>query len=340
MKIPIKALLVLVAMVVAMPVLAADDHEGFFLELEYSLLTPGNVNTPIATSSASFNSLSIGNSVNDVAWTNWDDAADPGFTVGYSWGSRGRLSVSYWSYSDESQSSGTFNLPNYNWFGIGPTSLIGVSYYFYPFSWDFQQDIDASSIDVNYEVSRHPNDDLTVNLGVGLRVADFEDEVQGTYTIPVPPLVTNCVTCRLPAVRTIDSDGFGFTGTIGVDYDLNALVGISTEMRVGFVTTDVDSSHFIIDLDGYYYTAGTLWVESNSAEDQVSLMMEFGADVTFQISDMIRLDVGYVYRSWSDIAEPNLSRGGVTSASPPVILGEDRNRFAWSGPRFNLSFRF
>ena len=45
-----KAFVILAALLVGLPVLADDDHKGFFLELGGSLLTPGNVNTPIAVS--------------------------------------------------------------------------------------------------------------------------------------------------------------------------------------------------------------------------------------------------------------------------------------------------
>jgi hypothetical protein len=339
----LKVLAVMAAIVFAIPALADDDHEGFFIELEGALLTPGNVNTPVVNSVPADSGLSGSSAAfaNVLVGTDFDDVATGGLTVGYSWGEQGRLSVSYWSYSDDTNAVGSVGgygtADNYNWFTIGPAASWFYTFY-YDVDFNFTQEIEASTIDIAWGNTLHPNDNVAIDLGVGLRIAEFEDDIAGTYVTSYGG--ANASTFL--AGRNVDSSGFGFTGSLGARRSFNDTVALSSSLRVGFITTDVDSTQFAVDVDGYYSVAGALWTQVVEQEDEVSVQLEFSTDVEFRITDGIDLAVGYHYRNWSDMGQFTGSRAtnGTDDQAGAILLGEDRDHLAWSGPRVRIRFRF
>ncbi len=320
------------------------DRKGWFIDLGGAGVTPGNVNTPILFSAPADGALSGGSGdfASEVEWMDFD--SDFAFRVGggYSWGKQGALQVSYWEYSDTGSSDGFSDSyyygsgDNYNWFGVGPTAAFGYSFY-YPVEWDFEQEIEARTVDVEYTRTHQMNSPLVLTWGVGLRFAEFDEDVTGEYL--VDPGVGNY---RFPAERNLDGDGWGFTGSVGAGYDFNDYFGLATNLRVGFINSDVDATHEITDVDGYYAAAGATWSEEASVEDEVANTVDFDFDLTFHLMEHLDIDVGYGYTTWTDLPTSPLSRAlfGTDDQAGFVIPGENRDRISFSGPRLRFKIKF
>ena len=329
------------------PALAAEtDHTGWYLEVEGASATPGNVNTPLLVSQAPL--FGAGPFENETIFSDFDSSVAYRIGFGYSWGKKGRLQVTYWSYSDETSTSafvpaygGTGS--NYNWFTIGPIAAWGAGYYgtnYYDTTIDIEQEIEASTIDVEF---RRPvtmgSENMTVEWGIGMRIASFEDEVRGNY------FVDYSTGYNFPVSRQVDSDGIGFTASLGVEYLFpSKVLGMSSNLRVGFLTSDIDASHSAIDQDGYYATAGAIVRESSSSEDEVANTIDFDANILFHAGDHLEFDVGWFFTTWSDLAQVSLSRGqglsGTSFIQAPDLGDDNRDRISWSGPRARVRFRF
>ncbi len=317
------------------------DWKGWFIDLDAALATPGNTNTPLqANSPGTLAQAGTSDLSSEVEFMDWDDDAALGFGFGYSWGSRGAIQVTYWEYSDTAEGSGSsIYYPNYNWFTIGPTSAWsypGFPTAIFDMNWDFEQEIEARTVDVEFKRSVSTKNPLTIGWSVGLRWASFEDTVDGEY------LVDGLF--RFPAMRHIESDGVGATGSFEAGYDFAKAFGLSTDLRVGFITADVDGEHEIIDLDGFYAYPGVSWSEEVGSEDEVATTLDFNFNLTFHAGRYLDIDLGYLYSTWTEMAEVNLSRAesfdDFSFSVPPTIKGEDRDRITWSGPRIRLRWLF
>jgi hypothetical protein len=325
-----------------------QDHEGWYVEVEVASSTPGNVNTPVLTSVAADGARGGGGTPpfeNEVFLTDFDADASFRVGVGHSWGKKGRLQVTYWSYSSDEDLSGfapsyyVSGGNNYNWFGIGPTSSIGYTFY-YDTDFDVNQEIKASTIDVEFLRDTSPGENVTITWGIGLRIASFEDEIRGRYL----STTNGPTTYEFPVSREIDSDGVGVTGSVGVEYMFGQgdRVGISSRLRVGFLTADVEASHSVTDLDGYDMTAGSVWRESAEREDETATTLEYEANVVIRLAEKLSLDVGWASQTWTDLAQVPLNRTFDTTGdqTPGVLLDEGRDRISWSGPRIRARIRF
>jgi len=220
--------------------------------------------------------------------------------------------------------------------GVDPKITLGYSFY-YEIDWDFTQKVEADSIDIDWTTTVKAGEHVTVDLGVGARIANYDETIDGLYILD-----PSGSAYMMPARRMIAGDGFGFTGSVGVSHELGNRFGLSSLLRVGFMQTDVDTTQQITDTDGYYSSSGTVWLESNSLGDETSLQIEFDAGIDFDITEKIDVGLGYTYRSWSDIGSPTFSRSvfGTDDQAGLRIVGEDRGDVSFSGPRIRVRFRF
>ena len=338
-------------LIIVTPAAASDaDHKGWYLAVEAASTTPGNVNTPLMASTPGY--YAIGGSMDiesNVEYMDFDSDVSGRVTLGYSWGKSGRLQVTFWDYSDDEAKSGfSAYYPSYrvNFFTIGPLSNFynGSYYYYSDMSFDMTQELEATTVDIEFlrPVSME-SENLTVTWGIGLRYTSFEDEVVGEYVLD--PLGLGPGTFRFPVTREVESDGIGMTGSMGVEYTFpSRLLGISSNLRVGFIVSDVDSNHSITDLDGYY--SGYTVSQSVSMEDEVGNTVDFEANLVFHANDRLDFDVGWFYSTWTGMSEVALSRthpggGPIFLGGPgPTIPGEDRERITFSGPKVRARFRF
>ena len=338
------------ALLLAPAILAGSDpdREGWFIDVDFALATPGNTNTPLLASAPADEALCCAGSTsftNDIEWMEWDDDAAYTLGFGYSWGEKGTLRVSYWTYEDTADSSGfapSYYYAggyNFNWFTVGPTNSWGYTFY-YDMGWEFDQEIEATTIDIEYTRTKASSNPLALTYGVGVRYASFEEELEGRYT--ADPLGAASGPWLFPAQRSTEGDGVGFTASVGALYDFTDYIGISTGIRVGFLTAEVESEHQIIDQDGYYNLTGTVWSEESETEDEVANTLDFTVDVNFSAGAYLDIGVGYFYSTWSDLGQFQLGRSinGTDDQAGLRINGENRDRVSWSGPRVSLKWKF
>ncbi|MFQ5701592.1 MAG: Lpg1974 family pore-forming outer membrane protein [Acidobacteriota bacterium] len=331
LRFPALAAAALVVLLGAPGVPAAQDPdwEGWFIDLDTALLTPGNTNTPVqSTTRPPFASRPVDTT---VQWTDWDSDAAFRFGFGYSFGREGTLKVSYWNYDDSTSAGGSapdYTVGGYNWWTVGPVTNLDGSYY-YAQQWQFNHDIEAETIDLEFTRSRAVSKPVLVTYGVGLRYASFEETVDGRYLVD-----PGGIDARFPASRHIDSDGFGLTGSLGVDYDFTEFLGIRTNLRVGFLTADIDAEQELTDLDSYS-GGGTIREEAHF-NDEVATTIDFDVNLAFHTGPYLDVDVGWMFTTWSDLVQHNLSRSTQGLFGEPTITGEDRDRINWSGARLRL----
>lgn len=328
-----------VAALLAAPALAIDtDDEGFYVAVAAALATPGNTNTAVAAESPIRGGLIGEANEADIVWTDWGHALSPGLGFGYSWGERGSLQVTFWEYSDDTREGGVIGMPpysSYTWWTIGPMSAFSSFVPLRTMEFDFTQEIDASTIDVEYLLSLSPAESLDVTWGFGLRLAQFEDRVEGDYLQnPNSPL-------RSRAFRKVESDGIGLTGRVGLEHRFTELIGVRSDLRVGFLTAEVEARQAMDILLGGGYRVS----EEQTIEDETAVTVDFDLSGRFRISDRVDLDVGWFYTAWGDMAQVPLSRSDLRDSSFSMniggvdIPGENRDRITWSGPRVAVDIK-
>lgn len=341
LRLPALAGLAFAALVLAPAAQAAHDPdwEGWFFQLDGALVTPGNTST--ATYMRGTNALLGGfaGAESDVEWVDWEDDIAFRGSVGYSFGSMGAIRVSYWTYDDTTENEGAdYDYYGASWWTVGPVTNIALSYY-YPADtvWEFEQTIEAETWDIEYTRTKQVGNPLALTFGVGIRIASFTDTLEGRYIL-APGVF------EFPAERSIDSDGVGITGSVGAEYEFSDLFGISSNLRIGFLTSDIDMEHSLVD-SGDYAGAGAYasFSEEETFEDEVAMTYDFDINFTFHTGSFVDVEVGYLYSIWTDMPEFNLTRTWIPAsadplAAPPEIQGEERDHLSWGGPQLRLRF--
>lgn len=344
LRLPALAGLAFAALLLAPAAQAAHDPDwqGWFFQLDGALVTPGNTNTATFAQGPSALGGGLLGFETEVDWVDWDDDVALRGSIGYSFGSMGAIRVSYWTYDDTQENNGTaYDYYGANWFTVGPVTNMSLSYYYLAdVAWDFEQTLEAEMWDLEYTRTKQIGNPLTLTYGAGIRIASFTDTLEGRYVID--PSIQNF---DFAASRSIDSDGFGITGNIGAEYEFSDLFGISSNLRVGFLTSDSDQEHEIADVDGYVLYAGSptypVFTESQSFEDEVAMTYDFDINFTFHTGGYFDIELGYFYSVLTDMPTFQLTRTWLPVSadplgSPPQIHGEDRENLSWGGPQLRV----
>ena len=324
-----------VAMLFLVPAARAElnlDWEGWIVELEGAILTPGGTDTALLTTGYSFLAQQ-GETGTD--WADWDSSLALEVGLGYSWGRNGSLKVSYWSYDDDTNDRGSrYSYFIYNFFTIGPVMNVYQTY-IDPIAWNFDIDMEADTFDIEYSRTKRVGNPLVLTFGLGLRQASFEETVKGHYDQSTfgGPVV------RLPAQRTVESDGIGFTGHIGADFDFNEWLAVRGNMRVGFLTSDLEAEHSL-DASGYYLPGYGLFRESEEFSDESSITLDFDVSVSFHTGPYLDVDVGWTSTTWWGLADVPLTGSDTAFPADPTLPDTSRDRLGWTGwmvrTRFHL----
>jgi len=343
LRLPALAGLAFAALLLAPAAQAAHDPdwEGWFIQLDGALVTPGNTDTATHMRTPTAQGSLVGVE-SEVDWVEWDDDIAFRGSIGYSFGSKGAIRVSYWTYDDTTESEGAdYDAYGASWWTVGPITNIGFTYY-YPAdtTWQFEQTLEAETWDIEYTRTKQVGNPLILTFGVGVRIASFTDTLEGVYSFD--PIGDPNI--RFPASRSIDSDGIGLTGSIGAEYDFSDMFGISSNLRVGFLTADIDMEHSLSD-QGDYSGLGAYpsFSESETFEDEIAMTYDFDINFTFHTGGFFDIEVGYLYSVWTGMPQFNLTRtwaplGDPPVGAPPSIPGEDRDHIGWGGPQLRLRF--
>ena len=120
---------------------------------------------------------------------------------------------------------------------------------------------------------------------------------------------------------------------------------LMTTDRMDKVQNLVESAHSITDVDGYYFTVGSVISEETEASDELATTIDFSFDLIFGIGEVVDIRVGYFYQTWSDMSQFQGSRTGgygyiYSIFQPPDINGENKDRISWSGPKASVNLKF
>lgn len=300
------------------------DWEGWIVELEGAILAPGGTDTALITTG--FSALASQGTASAV-WADWDNSISYELAAGYSWGRKGSLKVSYWSYDDDINEKGSnYQFYIYNFFTIGPIMNLGYTY-IDPISWDFDLNMKASTIDIEYSRTKRVGNPLVLTFGLGFRKATFEETVKGQYVDDQSAVAGPIV--NLPAQRTVESDGIGFTGSVGADFDFNEWLALRGNMRVGFLTTDLNASHSLDAAD--YPNPGGVFVQEVEQNDEISTTLDFETSITFHTGPYFDVDVGWTATQWWGMADVPLSGSETTFTTHVDLPDTKRDRLGWSG---------
>lgn len=216
------------ACAIATPAHAGDiDYKGWFVALDAALTQPTGLDQHYATQ------MDPVTHAQQFLFLDNDAGFAGQAGIGYSWGTLGGLSLSYWSFDNDdtlSQSvSGQYIYPTvfggyaYN---NGGTYGLGYSLYF-PVTYEVSSKVKANTIDLEYSRPMEAGDHFTVTWLAGLRSVTFEEDLAFDGADAYPGYPT-----RYVQTRHIESDGVGLK--VGAIFDFGFSKRFSLQGRLAF----------------------------------------------------------------------------------------------------------
>ncbi len=290
-------------LLLAAPLFAYDD-EGFFVTGDLQMLGPANIDH------------SLGKIVDDETgssdtYEQWqlDYGSDFSFRlgVGYSWGQKGRLSVTYWDYSDgemETRSIESGQYMNDTFFGTEVSGSDDAAF-------RGSSEIDATSIEVAFEKDRDFDNSWTLTWKAGLRSVDFEEMLMLEWAEEFDCGAYSDEPCEVGYdLRTIDADGIGPTVGIGGAHHFAERWSLVGNASLSYVFGDSD-------------TKGTAWNDncvpggscpdtaniSHTDGDAAGLITDLNLGVSANVWGGLDLGLFYTFSSWDDLVTNHLGNG-------------------------------
>lgn len=297
MRVSVRVLTVLV-LAACIPMSFAYDPEGFFVELEANYVQPTNIGTNAGT-------VWI-NETDDVverAELTFDDDFVPAFRVGWSMGEGGRVSLGYWEFSDEATESRrndsnfsleyrpTFSDRVYTWELDDPDDY---------WRFDAKNEIDATSIRLDWEQDHDFANEWSLTWLVGLRHIEYE-EVFSNFIDGIEDTFDRAQS-RIRVQR--EFDGFGATVGVAGERRITDRISIVGGLDVAYVVGEQDymsSQNFrVFDVDFPEDPFETDVEEQKGSEDASGLVTELQAGVSVQITENIDVALTFTHSSWED----------------------------------------
>src|SRR5262245_24515310 len=153
---------------------AGVDYKGWYGNLDIALTQPNSLDQNYA------NHVQFpGNGAVETERLEMDndDSATFKLDVGFSWGKKGRLQVSYWQFDNDDENDDILNGGVYpSIFGYG---VYGGQYIYNPAGVEFEATADtkATALDLDYIRPMTAGETLTIHWLAGLRVASFEEDM-------------------------------------------------------------------------------------------------------------------------------------------------------------------
>jgi hypothetical protein len=272
--------------------LFAYDAQGFFVTGDLQMLGPANIDHSVAKI------VDESDQPNSIEQWQLDYGSDFAFRLGggYSWGKKGRLSVTYWDYSDDEMETRYLDTSQYlddSMFG----RYLGSGYYLRGMS-----EIDATSIEIAFEKDQDFEDPWTLTWKVGLRYVDFEEMVTLQWVDDLSS----------PGdfgydLRTIDADGIGPTVGIGGAYHFTDRWSLVGDVSLSYVFGDNDT------LGTEYRYEDCCWEDTDNVShtdgDAAGLITDLDLGVSANVWGGLDLGLFYTFSSWEDIVTNHLGNG-------------------------------
>jgi len=310
------------------PAHAVDtDYKGWYGNLDLALSQPNSLDQDFANHSRA---TGTGTAQNERLSMDNDTSLTYRLDVGYSWGRKGRLQVSFWQFDNDDSRGDTLNGGVYpTIFGYG---TYGAQYIFNPSGVDFEatSNTKASTWDVDFIRPMRAGDTLTINWLAGLRVAKFEEDqsfegFDGVYTYTQDKHIeSNAVGLRVGATMA-----FNFTKHFGVE----------AGAAFSFLQGDTEGiSHQSCPAGSSCDAGGVTSRESNEAQDDAVRgdIQDYHLRAVWS-SGPLDWYVGYGMSAWGGIAAdpvPAIISG--VGGSPP----QTRNNISFNGFDVGVRWRF
>ncbi len=344
----LKFFLLLLVTLLSSQLYAADygSEDGFFVFLDAAFVEAGNTDQVVAEAQ------NLGGMVQTVdrLAIDWEANAAGALGFGYRW-DQNTISVRYWQFdNDESMLADGTSGATVN-FAIGPASYYyfpsygyyqPVYYFGLPGSFDFQSNIQASTVDVTFAQTFEAGEYFDLEWSVGVRYASFEESITGLYDLCAS---TGCDApysmSVLPGEITFDvlkitqSDMMGATIGLNGRYYFADWAALAGGFSYSLLTGDVESQSGLTPSGTFNGTdRPTLARRSEEGHGGSISDVWVGIDWLF-IDDRLRFHTGLYYSNWDGIAE-DLVRN-----TPGIeVFNPARDSVSFSGARASVQFQF
>lgn len=219
---------------------AADiDYNGWFVALDAALTQPGGLDQHYATV------VELVTLNQQMRYMDNDAAFSGQAAIGYSWGTLGGLSVSYWSFDNDDSVTETLDAYVYPTVFSGYASNAGGTYGLgvpglvfngYPVFYTAGSQVKATSLDLEYSRPMEAGENFTVTWLAGLRSVTFEEDLafDGIDSYPDYPV-------HYIQTRHIESDGIGLKVGAIFDFGISKHFSLQGRLAFSFLQGQVDA---------------------------------------------------------------------------------------------------
>lgn len=315
----VAAVLAMVAL--SAPAMAGDpDYKGWYGNLDLALTQPNSLDQNFGNHTDFSGSVSqterlVVNNDDDFTWR---------LGVGYSWGSKGSLQVSYWSFDNDDNESGNVS-GEFNPLFISYSSYYGQYLYDNATGVDFEAktNVKASTWDVDYIRPMSVSDKFTVKWLAGLRSASFEetDEVFAEETTYGEAYAQE---------KHFESDALGFRVGATAVFDFTKRFSLEASATFSFLQADTEGNAKLSD-----DTGTTLAEEIEVKDDNIKgEIRDFGIKAIWDVGP-VDVYVGYEASNWDGLVTDPFAGGGLVPGN-----GNQRGRDNISFNSWNVGARW
>ena len=326
-----------VACALAPPASAADiDYKGWFVALDAALTQPGGLDQHYATV------MDVVTLDQEIRYMENDPAFSGQAAIGYSWGTLGGLSVSYWSFDNDDSVAETLDAYVFPGVFSGYAGYAGVNFGLglagpvfngYPVSFTAGSEVKATSLDLEYSRPMEAGENFTVTWLAGLRSVTFEEDLafDGIDSYPDYPV-------HYIQTRHIESDGIGLK--VGAIFDFGITRHFSLQGRLSFsflqgqidaVTTQEATNYFGAPSPVYQ----TVFDEIKTSQENVSGEIrdyDLRAVWSWKTVDFY---VGYGGSTWEGLVANPLGDAAILATQP----GSDRDSVSFNSAHAGVVLR-
>jgi len=296
-----------------------ENYEGWYAALDLATTQPNSLDQNVAShvvdtgTGISIEALGLDN---DTDFTGRLD-------IGYGWGNKGRLQVSFWSFDNDDSLGGTLPGSVYpTLFGYSFQSYYGAAYLVDPpVNVRASSNVKASTIDVDYLRPMTANNRISVSWLVGLRSASFEESIdfhgQDQFL-------------AFDQGRHLESDAFGFRFGGIASFDLTHYLTLEGGAVFSFLQADTSGTATQVDL------VNNLTDTNRASDDNVRAeIRDFHFRAVFTTG---RLDwyVGYSVSTWDGLVVNPVP--ALTAFSTPPA--HNRDSVSFNSASIGVKWRF
>lgn len=306
------------------PATAGDhNYKGWYGNLDLALTQPNSLDQNFA-SHTNFNKTPI--ETERLVMDNDDDLTFR-VDIGYSWGTKGKLQVSYWQFDNDDNESGKK-------FGELNPNIVGYSAYYGQYLYDdntgvkFEaaSSVKASTWDVDYIRPIAAGDKFTVSWLAGLRVASYEEtqEFRGeeTYYGDI-----------YQQEKHIDADAAGFRVGATAEFAFTKKFSMEASAAFSFLQAETDGTAKLSDDAGVFNNGEKITGNDNNIKGEIR---DFGLKAVWDVGP-VDIYVGYSASNWDGLVVDPITTG---VAVPNAVNQRSRDNISFTSWNVGARWQF